>query len=97
MATVEEIAARILREEGALAPPEPWPTRAERDAIEKEIQQRDSSLLPTKKVTAGIIAGAVASIAGFLLSQYGIEVPPEVVASSTTIMTFLASYFVPES
>jgi len=49
---------------------------------------------PTKKVTAGGLAGAVTTLAVFAAGQFGVEVPPEVASSATVVLTFAAGYLV---
>lgn len=90
MATVEEIARRIARE----APPNPWPSRAQREAIAAE----KKSKLPTRKVTAGALAGGATTVAAWaLLEFWQIALPVETATAATVVLTFIASYLVPES
>ena len=58
------------------------------------VNQRDA--LPTRKVTAGALAGAVTVLAVFVVEAFGVDVPPEVASSVTTILAFVASYFIKE-
>ena len=50
---------------------------------------------PTQKVQAGAVAGALTTIALFILKSAGIDVPGEVGAAIVTVLTFLVSYVVP--
>ena len=56
------------------------------------ITQRDA--LPTRKVTAGALAGAVTVIGVAIAEAFGVVVPAEVASSITTVLAFVASYFV---
>ena len=49
---------------------------------------------PTRKVGAGALAGAVSVIAVWAAGLAGLEVPGEVASAFTTILTFVASWFV---
>jgi len=44
------------------------------------------------KVKAGGIAGAVTVVLAYVAAQFGVDVPPEVAAALTAILTFLAGY-----
>ncbi len=52
------------------------------------------SPLPTRKVTAGALAGAVTVIGVAVAEAFGLVVPAEVASSVTTVLAFIASYFV---
>lgn len=52
--------------------------------------------LPYRKVGVGAAAGALTTIAVWVLKQSGIEMPPEVAAALTTILTFAVQYMTPE-
>jgi hypothetical protein len=52
--------------------------------------------MPTNKVTAGGIGGALASIIVWGVSLAGVEVPPEVAAAVATVVSFALAYLVPE-
>lgn len=53
---------------------------------------------PTQKVTAGALAGAIATIVVFILEKsFSFEIDDSVVVALTTLLTFLVSYFVPPS
>jgi hypothetical protein len=55
------------------------------------------SAVPTRKVGAGALGGAVVVVAAWILeATVGIEMPAPVVAALTTIVIFAFSYFVPE-
>ena len=51
---------------------------------------------PTNKVLAGGIAGAVVTVAVFVVQQYdpGFTVPEPVIAAATTIVTFACAWLV---
>lgn len=49
---------------------------------------------PTRKVTAGALAGAVTILAVFVFGQFGVDIPAEVSSSVTVLLTFAASYVV---
>lgn len=51
---------------------------------------------PNDKVVAGGVAGAVAVILAFVLSVFGVVLPPEVTAAVTVVLMFAASYIKPE-
>ena len=52
---------------------------------------------PTDKVTAGLVAGAIVTIGVYIISEVAkVQVPPEVAAAATMIVSFVMSYFVPE-
>lgn len=53
--------------------------------------------MPYTKVTAGAIAGAVTVILIFVIQTLtSLEIPAEVAAAVTVLLTFAVSYFVPE-
>jgi uncharacterized membrane protein len=59
---------------------------------------RMTSSVPAQKVTAGAIAGALVTIAIWLSKTYGhVDIPSEVAAAITTVLTFIVSYIVPPS
>ncbi len=49
---------------------------------------------PTRKVTAGALAGAVTIIAVYVAGLFGADIPAEVASSITVLLTFAASYIV---
>lgn len=49
---------------------------------------------PTRKVTAGALAGAVTIIGVYVAGIFGADVPAEVASSITTLLTFVAGYIV---
>ena len=53
--------------------------------------------LPNKKVTAGSTGGAITVLIVWAAGQFGIEVPPEIAAVLTTLVSSLAGYFTPET
>lgn len=52
--------------------------------------------MPNRKVSVGVAAGAVMTIAVFIFKRYGVEITGEVAAAGTMLLTFLSSYFVTE-
>jgi putative flippase GtrA len=53
--------------------------------------------MPSRKVNAGVLAGALSIILVWAIKQYGgTELPGPVASAITTVMTFVTSYFVPE-
>ncbi|GAA4628879.1 hypothetical protein GCM10023196_047090 [Actinoallomurus vinaceus] len=50
-----------------------------------------------KKVTAAAIAGAVVTIAIWILHLAHIDVPPEVAAAATTLLSAVAGYLAPHT
>lgn len=61
---------------------------------------RQASSIPTRKVFAGGLAGAITLIAVWVLNDFdllpkGQDIPGEVASALTTIITFLLSYFTP--
>ena len=51
--------------------------------------------LPTNKVAAGTLAAAVSVLLVWVLGIW-VEVPAEVASALTTVLGFVAAYFVPE-
>jgi hypothetical protein len=54
------------------------------------------SSAPTNKVAAAGIGGSVAVVLVWLAGMFGIEVPPEVAAAVTTLISFFSGYLVKE-
>lgn len=53
---------------------------------------------PTTKVVAGALAGALSIILTWAVKQYGhIDIPGEVGAAITTVLSAVVSYMVPDS
>lgn len=52
-------------------------------------------LIPTNKVTAGALAGALTAVIMWLLSIKAVVAPPGIESAITVIVTFLVGYFVP--
>jgi len=50
--------------------------------------------VPSQKVTVGILAGSLTTIIIWALKSV-VVIPVEVAAAITTVLTFVASYFVP--
>lgn len=54
-------------------------------------------MTPTKKVTAGGLAGALSVLIVWALGEFGgLTIPPEIASAITTVLAFATSYFVPE-
>lgn len=51
---------------------------------------------PNTKVAAGGLAGGLSMLIIWGIGAAGVEVPAEVAAAITTLITFAVSYFVPE-
>ena len=57
-----------------------------------------SSAIPTNKVTAGVVAGAVAMIVTWAAKAFGhVDVPAEVVVGLSTVATFVVQYLTPDT
>lgn len=53
-------------------------------------------MTPNRKVTAAGLAGAIVTVGAWVLNATtGVEVPPEVAAAATTIVTVGTAYLVP--
>lgn len=53
--------------------------------------------MPSRKVNAGVLAGALSVILVWGIKHFGgTELPGEVASGVTTLLTFITSYFVPE-
>lgn len=52
--------------------------------------------MPTAKIAASGIGGSVSIVLVWLAGLTGLEVPPEVAAAVTTIISFLSGYLVRE-
>lgn len=55
-----------------------------------------ASSMPTQKVAAAGISGAVSIVLIYIASQLGLELPAEVAAAITTIVSFASGYLVKE-
>ncbi len=59
-----------------------------------------SSLLPTRKVTLGGVAGAISVVLVWLANSFLMPqekpIPAEIASAITTIISFVVSYFVPD-
>lgn len=53
--------------------------------------------MPEKKVTAAAVAGAVVTIAVWILGMFGIDVPPAVAAAITTLLGAAAGWLAPHT
>jgi hypothetical protein len=52
--------------------------------------------MPDRKVVAGALAGALATIVVWAASLGGVAVPPEVAAALATILGLVVAYLIPE-
>jgi uncharacterized membrane protein YGL010W len=53
---------------------------------------------PKRKITAGLLAGAVMTILAWTSKEVaGIEIPAEVALAGSTVITFLIQFIVPEA
>ena len=60
------------------------------------VEARSPSALPVRKVAAGGAAGAVTTIIVWILSAaFKIDIPPEIAAAITVVLSFAAGYFIP--
>ena len=51
---------------------------------------------PTRKVGAGVVAGAATVVLVYVLDQlWDVQLTPEVAAAVTVLITFVASWFTP--
>ena len=62
--------------------------------IRDEVHPQPVSKRPTRKVTAGALAGALVTIAIYVGELFEIVVPADVAASAVTVLTFATSYLV---
>ena len=53
------------------------------------------TLIPTRKVTGGALAGAVSTILIAVLNRNDIVVSNDVAVAITTVLTFAVAYFIP--
>lgn len=60
------------------------------------MRQKNGSLKPVRKVAAGAVGGAVATILIWVLQEsLGRSIPGDVAAAITTVVVFLVSYITP--
>jgi hypothetical protein len=59
--------------------------------------QKRNTLVIEKKVTAAALAGAVVTIAIWILHMFDVEVPAEVAAAITTVLAAVAGYLAPHT
>ena len=53
---------------------------------------------PTRKVTVGLVSGAVMTILAWASKQYaGVEIPAEVALAGATVINFILQYAIPEA
>ena len=62
--------------------------------IRDEVHPQPVSKRPTKKVTAGALAGAVTTLGIAVARSFDVVVEPEVASAATVVLTFAASYVV---
>lgn len=53
-------------------------------------------MIPTNKVTAGVLAGALTGILVWGLKQKNIDMPPDVAVWVSTVISFIVSYITPD-
>ncbi len=60
---------------------------------------RSNTVWPVQKVWAGVLAGALTTILLFVMKQVfqGIDIPAEVAAAITTVLSLIVSYMTPPS
>jgi hypothetical protein len=59
-------------------------------------QAHSPSAFPVRKVAAGGVAGALTTIIVWILSvAFKIDIPPEIAAAITVVLSFAAGYFIP--
>jgi hypothetical protein len=62
------------------------------------MSENTAVLTPTRKVSAGVLAGALSIILVWGVKTYGgVALDGEIASAITTVMTFLVSYFVPDA
>lgn len=54
----------------------------------------EPSKMPTRKVGASALAGALSVLMMWLLALAGVSIPAEVASAITTILSFVVAYFV---
>lgn len=55
-------------------------------------------MIPTAKVTAGALAGALTAIIVWGVRQWAkVDMPPEVAVAVSTVFTFVVSYMTPDA
>ena len=64
--------------------------------------QKQVNARPTRKVTLGAVTGAATAILVWVLNEFnylpgGTDIPGDIGAALTTLLTFVVSYFVPPS
>lgn len=53
---------------------------------------------PSRKVTVGLVAGAIMTILAWASKQYaGVEIPAEVALAGATVINFALQYLVPNA
>ena len=59
-------------------------------------EARSPSAFPVRKVAAGGVAGAITTIIVWILSAaFKVDMPPEIAAAITVVLSFAAGYFIP--
>jgi len=57
-----------------------------------------ANIAPTRKVSAGILAGAIVAVAAWASKSYAqVEIPTEIGMAITTIVTFVVQWTVPDA
>jgi hypothetical protein len=53
---------------------------------------------PNRKVTVGLVSGAIMTILAWASKQYaGVEIPADVALAGATVINFALQYFIPDS
>lgn len=53
---------------------------------------------PNRKVTVGLVSGAIMTIVAWSSKAYaGVEIPAEVALAGATVINFVLQYFIPDS
>lgn len=53
---------------------------------------------PNRKVTVGLVSGAVMTILAWASKQYaGVEIPADVALAGATVINFALQYFIPDA
>ena len=66
-----------------------------------KVKYRMQTKIPARKVTAGGLAGALATILVWVLNTFVLsaeqQITGEIAAALTTVLTFMVGYFIPPS
>lgn len=54
--------------------------------------------VPNRKVTVGLVSGAIMTILAWASKQYaGVEIPADVALAGATVINFALQYFIPDA